>query len=151
MKFRTLLAGVLLAVGLSACTHTREAYKTADTPDEYAYVLAEHYASLLNQAADLKEKSTTPREAVEAMQKAELAARPVVDKLRPLRTAYLTAKNAQTQAELQAAINEAVLLIADLVRSVRAAAGDPNPQTSAEGIERRILFEAGLLRGRVAA
>jgi hypothetical protein len=124
MKSRLLIAAVLV-LGLCACQHTQEAYKAADSPDEYAYVLREHYASLVHQAADLKEKPTTPREAVEVMQQAELAARPVVDTLRPLRDAYIAGKTAETEAQLQAAINSAVLLIADLVRAVRKASGEP--------------------------
>lgn len=126
MKVRTLMIAAVLCIGLSACMSTREAYKAADTPDEYAYVLAEHYASLVKEAADLKEKPSTPAEAVSLMQRAELTARPVVNTLRPLRDAYLSAKTPQSEAALQEAINKAVLVIAEMVRTVRGAAGQPS-------------------------
>ncbi len=126
MKVRSLLMMSVLCIGLSACAATREAYREADSPDEYAYVLAEHYASLVKEAAELKEKPTTPAEAVSLMQRAELTARPVVLALRPLRDAYLAAKTPASEAELQEAINRAVLVIAELVRTVRGAAGQPS-------------------------
>jgi hypothetical protein len=144
MKVRTLLIAAVLTLGLNACASTREAYKAADSPDEYAYVLREHYASLVHEAADLKEKPTTPREAVEIMQQAELAARPAADKLRPLRDAFLAGRDAKTQAELQQAINDAVLVIADLVRAVRKAQGEPTTQWR----ERQLLEHADRLRLR---
>lgn len=139
MKVRSLMIAAVLCIGLSACTHTREAYKVADTPDEYAYVLAEHYASLVKEAADLKEKPSTPAEAVSLMQRAELTARPVIKSLRSLRTAYLAAKTSASEAELQEEINKAVLLIAEMVRTVRGAAGQPVSDLKEQAIMRRAL------------
>jgi len=126
---RAALLGVLLAVSgvtVTGCTGTRAAYTAADhQPDKLAYVLAEQYASVLHEAAILKEQPTTPPEAVAAMQKADLAAQPAVDKLRPAADAYVAVKNAQTQAELQLAIDNAVRLIADVIAAVKQARGTP--------------------------
>jgi len=127
--FLGVLAIVATSLVLAGCVGTRQAYRGASTPDEYAYVLAEHYAALVKEAANLKERPSTPRPAVEAMQKAELAARPVVLQLKPLRDAYLEARSAETEAELQVAIDRAVLAIADLVRALRAARGETASST----------------------
>lgn len=133
---------VPVVAALSGCTGTRAAYKEAQSPDEYAYVLAEHYASLVREAADLKARPTTPADVVRAMQTADTAAAPLVDALRPLRGAYLATQSAASEAELQEAINRAVLAIADLVRSVKAARGTGSTSL----LERRILFDAERLQ-----
>jgi hypothetical protein len=119
-----LLAFSLPVVLLPACTNTREAYRAAETPDEVAYVITEHYASLVREAANLRQLATTPPEAVAAMQRADLVAGPLVDSLRPLRDAYMATRSAESEAELQEAVNRAVLAIADLVRHVKTARGD---------------------------
>lgn len=119
-----LLGLAVIALPLvSACTGsgTRAAYTEAKGLDEQAYVLAEHYASLVEQAAVLKAKPTTPAIAVARMQQADQVAKPLVLRLRPLRNAYVAAKNATTEAELQLALSQAVLAIADLVRAVQTA------------------------------
>lgn len=118
----TLLAAALLA--LSGCAGTKEAYSVAEGVDEQAYVAAEHYASLLREANVLKGKATTPGEAITAMQEAAQKAQPVVMKVRQLRDLYVQAKTAETEQQLQAAVNEAILLIADLVRAVNKARGE---------------------------
>lgn len=121
---RALLGAVVVMVLVSfvtSCMHTREAYRAAGSPDEYAYVLAEHYAALVHEAADLREKATTPPEAIRLMQQADDAARPAVKKLRELRDAYLAVHSAQTEEDLQRAINDAVLLVARLIRAVHQA------------------------------
>lgn len=102
---------------------TREAYSAAQNIGEQAYVLTEQYATLVEQAANLKEKPTTPASAVARMQAADRAAKPVVLRLKGLRDAYVATKSAQSEAELQLAINQAVLVVADLVRAVQSAKG----------------------------
>lgn len=132
---------VPIVLTLSACSGVQAAYQAANEPDEYAFVLAEHYASLVKQAADLKERPTTPRAAVEVMQAAELTARPFVEKLRPLRDAYVAGRSAQTQQELQEAINAAVTAIADLIRAIQSAKGT----TTTTELDDRILKHAELI------
>lgn len=118
------LVAPVLALTMSGCASTREAYGSADTVDEYAYVAAEHYAALVHEARLLKEKSTTPAAAVVAMQAAAAKAQPAVLKLRALRDAYTQMRSAQNEQDLQKAVDEAVLLIADLVREVNKARGE---------------------------
>lgn len=115
-----LLSGFLLLPG---CQSTRAAYQAADSLDETSYVISEHYASLVREAADLASRPTTPRGVVRAMQEADLAVAPVIDSLRRLRDAYVATRDAKTEAALQEAVNQAVILLADLVRQVNAARG----------------------------
>lgn len=126
---RPFMLAMLLALGLTslsllpgcAGSGTRAAYSEAQNVSEQAYVLAEHYATLVEQAANLKEKPTTPAAAISKMQAADRAAKPVVQRLKTVRDAYVAVKSAQTEAELQLAVNQAVLVIADLVRAVQTA------------------------------
>lgn len=136
-----LATGFLLvaALAMSACVGTREAYREASSPDEYAYVLTEHYSALVKQAADLKEKPSTPARAVLLMQTAELAVRPIIlggnamgtqgnantPGLRELASKYQAIHDAQSEAELQRAIDAAVLRIADFVRAINSAEASP--------------------------
>lgn len=130
-----------IVVTMSGCGHTRAAYQAAQSPEEYAFVLLEHYTSLVKQAADLKERPTTPKVAIEKMQQAELAARPFIAKLRPLRDAYVAAATAENEIELQSAINEAVMVIADLIRAVQEAGGNATSRTDERILEHAKLIE----------
>lgn len=114
---------VPVVVSVTACSGVSAAYKAAENPGELAYVLLEHYAALVKAAADLAEKPTTPASAIQAMQRADATAKPVVLKLRPLREAYIATKSATSEADLQLATNQAVLAIADLVRAINIARG----------------------------
>jgi hypothetical protein len=120
--------GLMLALvavsGLVACTGLRHAWQAADTVDEQAYVLAEQYASLVKEAADLAQLPTTPQQAKDAMKAADAKAKPVVLKLKSLRDAYVAVDSAPNEEALQKAVNDAVLLIADLVRAVKQAKGE---------------------------
>lgn len=119
-------AGMALA-GIAGCTGTRAAYKAAETPDEYAFVLTEHYAALRHEAANLAEKPTTPNSAMQALRRADLAAYAVVvgqdgaPGLPDLAAAYQRVRSAENEAALQEAINAAILRVADFVRAVKAA------------------------------
>lgn len=138
------LAAVSVLSG--GCQHTREAYALAESPDEYAYVMAEHYSDLVKQAADLKEQSSTPSAAVAWMQRAEVKTTPAVRKMRELRDAYVQVKDASTERELQEAIDRAVLLIADMIRAVQSARGQPT--SSLDPVSDRILASKTKLRSR---
>lgn len=130
-----LLLEVVALAAVSGCQGTKAAYQEAQGLDEYAYVITEHYASLVKEAADLKAKPTTPRSAVVAMQRADAAAHvivvgdptasPAVPGLAQLVANYQQIRDAKTEAELQAAVNAAILKVADLVRAVKAARGAP--------------------------
>lgn len=128
---------VFASLAAAGCQHTREAYREAEDPGEYAFVLMEHYNALLKEAVALKNNPATPREAVEWMRKVELKTTPAVKKLAELRQAWLDLQTASTETELQAAIDQAVLLIADMVRAVRDARGG-----SVSMLDERILLHA---------
>lgn len=123
----------LIAVGLtgmSSCAGTKAAYKEAEGLEEQAFVTTEHYAALVKEAADLAESPSTAPEAKAALQAADLAAKPFIvgdaatgqPGLRELAAAYESAKNAETQADLQAALLGATRALAGFVRAVKAAA-----------------------------
>lgn len=130
-----LVAVLLLACSaiVAGCAGTKAAYQEAQSLDEYAYVLTEHYASLVREAADLKEKPTTPAAAVRAMQEADKAVHlivvgnpsgsPPTPGLAELAASYQQVRDAKTEAELQEAVNAAILRIADLVRAIKTARG----------------------------
>jgi hypothetical protein len=118
-------AGVLAALMLGGCASTRGAYKEAQSPNEYAYVVAEHYSVLVNEAADFAALATTPESVKAALKAADARAKPLVLKLRGLAATYVAAKTADNQEALQTALNAAVLAVADFIRTLRAAQGSP--------------------------
>lgn len=139
---RLSLTGVLAAVAfaalvgvpLAACTGTKAAYTAARTRPETvlpdtAYVVAEQYRAALKEAADLKESGRLPAEYVARLQKADDAVRPLVigdpphKGLRQLSEAFQAVRTAQTEADLQRAVDDAVLALADFLRAVEAARG----------------------------
>jgi hypothetical protein len=127
-----LVLAVVAAVGLfmlGGCTSTAIAYRTAQTLPDTAFVVAEHYAALVKQAADLAENPATPESVKAALQAADRAVKPIVlgddetnrPGLRDLADRYRQARDAQTEAELQNAINSAVRELANFINAVKAA------------------------------
>lgn len=120
------------AILMAGCVGTRGAYKAAETLDEYAYVLTEHYAIVVKQAADLKDRSTTPAAVVQVLRAADSAAKPIFlgstdpprPSLRALAESFASVRDATTEKELQEAVDQAVLKLADLTRAVKAAEGN---------------------------
>lgn len=116
--------------GMSSCTGTKEAYKAAEGLEEQAFVVTEHYAALVKEAADIAVNPATPPEVKAALQAADREAKPFIignpetgqPGLRELAQAYENAKNAETQAALQAALLSATRSLAGFVRAVKAAA-----------------------------
>jgi hypothetical protein len=120
------LAAAALIVGLTAasgCAGTKAAYDAADTLEERAFVVTEHYAAVVKQAADLKDAGVLKGQALAKTREIESVARPVVLSLGDLVAKYNAAKSAETEVALQRALDEAVLAVANLVRVVKAAAG----------------------------
>jgi hypothetical protein len=129
-----MLAALLpLVMAISGCAGTRSAYAEADSVDEYAYVLTEHYASLVNQSANIAALPTTTQATKDALKRAAAAALPFVKGdatavprvpgLAELAGTYKQIRSAENEAALQKAINNAVIKVADLVRAVKAAGG----------------------------
>ncbi len=117
------LACLAAAFGISACQGTKAAYKAAGSPSETAFVVTEHYASIVQQAAALSREPGLPRGALERMQAADRVARPAIEALRPAAAAYEASKSETDRALLAEKVNEAVVKLADLVRAVKAARG----------------------------
>lgn len=128
-----LFAGVLTMGALTGCTGTQAAYKTAAHSEaalaDTAYVVAEHYAALVHEAANLAALPTTDRAVVDAMKAADAAVKPWIlgdpaagkPGLRDLAQRYQDVKSAATAADLQRAIDGAVLELAKMINAVKAA------------------------------
>lgn len=126
-------AGMILVGTIAGCVSTQAAYKAAplhgEAVSDTAYVIAEHYAAVLKEAANLRESAGVPAPLIVAMQKADAAAKPLIIGepsgvgLRQLAEKYTALHDAKTEAELQAAVNNAVRALADLMRAVDAAKG----------------------------
>lgn len=112
-----------LCVGLVGCAGTTTAYKVAEGVDQQAYVVLEHYSALLKEANALKSKPGVPPEVVDAMRRADVKVYPLVQRVRSLRDAYVAVKSADNEEALQRAVNDAVLLLADLINAVKQARG----------------------------
>lgn len=111
-----LVCAVLL---LTACAGTRQAYRAADTPLETATVVAEHYYALVREAADLKDAGTLTGSALERVQSADRAAKPLVVELTKTMDAYQSVRDADSEAAMQAAMNRAVIAVNSLINAMR--------------------------------
>lgn len=117
-------ACVLAAVVVSGCTGTRAAYKAADGDvGQLAFVVTEHYAAIVEQAANLSRSPGLPAGALQRMQAADRLARPAIEALRPAAAAWEASRSETDRALLAQKVNEAVVKLADLVRAVKAARG----------------------------
>lgn len=128
-----LSVGVLSVAAMTGCTGTQAAYKAASHSEaalpDTAYVVAEHYAALVHEAANLAALPTTDRAAVDAMKAADAAVKPWIlgdpaagkPGLRDLAQRYQEVKSAATAEDLQRAIDGAVLELAKLINAVKAA------------------------------
>lgn len=116
------LGSVAVTTQITGCTHTREAYKVADTLEERAFVANAHYVALVEQAASLKARGILTGNELRRVQEIETAASPVIGKLAPLVSALKAAQTADNELALQTALDDAVRLIADLVRALKGGA-----------------------------
>lgn len=113
------MVAVAAIIGMSGCQGTRQAYQSAETLDAYAYVVTAHYAAVLAEAADIAENPMTPDSARQRLRAADLKAAPLVEQLRPLAEAYGAVRSAENELALQAALNDAVLALNELIQLVR--------------------------------
>lgn len=124
------LLGILATV--LGCAGTTAAYKSAQSLPDTAYVVTEHYAAVLKEAADLAALPGTPANVKDALKKADNAVRPFVigdtatgqPGLRALADRYQAVKDAQTEADLQRAIDAAVRELSNFIKAVKAARGN---------------------------
>jgi hypothetical protein len=106
---------------LAACAGTREAYKVAATPEQYAYVVTEHYAAVVKQAADRKDAGTLTGSSLARVQAADRAANPLILDLAALAQAYQETQTAENEAALQAALNKAVIALNNFINALKGA------------------------------
>lgn len=134
--FLALFLAVAAGGFLAGCSGTKAAYAVAASrpatvlPDT-AYVLAEQYRAVLHEAADLKASGRLPAHFVERMQSADDALKPLVlgdpaavpprKGLQQLSETFQAVRSAATEAELQRAVDDAVLALAEFLRTVQAA------------------------------
>jgi erythromycin esterase-like protein len=123
MKIIVTMMAALLVLG---CASTRGAYNEAQSLDEYAYVVAEHYAVLVNEAADLATQPGQSEQVKDALKAADAKAKPLVLQLRLMATNYAAIKSADNERALQAALNQTVLAVAEFIRTLRAARVSPS-------------------------
>lgn len=121
---------LVIGLGVAACGGTMGAYKearndgtAAEIVGDTAYVIAEHYGSLVREAGNLRQSGALTGKNLELVQDAEIAARPYFQSLRTLSAAFAALPNAKTQAELQAATDNAVTELAKLTRIFNQARG----------------------------
>lgn len=131
-----MLVGLMCVVAVAAivagCAGTKQAYRAADSLPDRAFVIAEHYAALVKEAADIAENPATPLEVKDRLKEADRIARPLIvgapDRptpgLKDLADAYQATRTAETEAELQAALDRAVVALAGFIRAVKAARGE---------------------------
>lgn len=165
MKFRANLIGLaslsvvtVVFLLLGGCASTKAAYQTAETLQDRAYVLTEHYAALVHEAADLKDQGNLPPEAVKALRDAANAsapfvlgnpnADPPVPSLRDLAKAYEGVASAENKDALQLALTSAIRQVASFIKALRAAqlshrTSDENVPPSGDIISDRYISWAG--------
>lgn len=132
------LSTVMAILALSGCAGTLGAYRAAQSRPETAltdtaYVITEHYSAVLKQAADIKEAGTAPPAVIEKVQAADDKAAPVIlgrpdakpptPGLKDLSAAFVMFKDAKSEADLQAAVDNAARLLSQLIDAVNAARG----------------------------
>lgn len=130
MKSMTRFSSVLAVAAIALCTlattgcaSTREAYKAADTLDERAFVAEEHFAAVVKQAADMKDRGVLTGSALANVRALEAKAKPAVLSLGDLARKWQAAQTAESEVALQRALDSVVLAIADLVRALKTATG----------------------------
>lgn len=116
----------IVAVSVAGCAGTRAAYKAAkESPVEkvtvrLAQVTTEHYDSLLAQASDLAERGL-PRNLLDPLKAAEVKATPIMIEVTRLAEAWQKAPLAETEVELQAALDDAARALSGLFDAIQAA------------------------------
>ena len=120
-----LFGSLVVGAMLSGCANTTAAYKAAEGVEQQAYVALEHYDALLKESVKLKANPNVPREVVASIQSADAKLFPVIQRVKAARDLYVAARTAPNEAELQRVVNDAVLLLADLIDAIKKARGAP--------------------------
>jgi hypothetical protein len=129
LVFALATIATLAFASLSGCAGTKAAYRAAESLPDTAYVVGEHYAAVVHEAANLAALPTTPADVKDAMKKADNAVRPLIlgnpstglPGLRTLAERYQAVRSAENEAALQAALNDAIRELANFINAVKAA------------------------------
>ena len=119
MKILLPLVALLALTLASGCSGTRQAYQAADGVGETAYVIAEHYAAVIEELNDLADQGALSQSAIRHAQDIVRRTDPVIRSLRSAAEAYENVQNADTEAALEEAINEAAVALSDLIDAVK--------------------------------
>lgn len=116
----SLLAGFLALVLISGCAGTKSAYRAAEGVDQTAKVVSEHYYALVREANELRRNGVLRGTSLQNAQQVVSETRPVILQMADVARRYDLVRNAQTQAELERAVNEAAIAVSRLVDIIKA-------------------------------
>lgn len=105
---------------VGACAGTKAAYKAADGLEEKAYVVGEHYFALVREGNDLKNRGILSGSQLDRAQDLVRSTAPLITELRNAAEAYALVQSAETQAELERALNNAAIAVSRLVDTIKA-------------------------------
>jgi hypothetical protein len=131
-----ILALLLAALMVVGCGGTKAAYKAASGVEETAYVLVEHYYALVRQANELADSGQLVGSSLTRAQDVVRLTKPVVDEAIRASLAYVSYKDASSEADLKRAISDAAIAISRLVDAIKGAVRSTGLTDS---IERDIL------------
>ena len=115
-----ILAILVASSMLAGCTGTRAAYKAADGLDETAKVVSEHYYALVREANVLKDSGALAGQELDTAQALVAVTAPAITDLATAAQAFEAVQNAQTEGDLQRAINDAAIAVSKLVDVIKA-------------------------------
>lgn len=113
---------LMLVFLVTSCAGTRDAYRSADGLWETGYVVSEHYAAVLRQAREIATNPLTSQSVKDQIKAVEAQTTPPALDLVNALEAYQSVENAETEAELQEALNKTAIALSrliDLVKGVR--------------------------------
>lgn len=119
MKSVSQIIVIVLALVLSACAGTRMAYQAADGIEETAKVVAEHYYAVIREANTLSASGQLTGTALAKAQDVVRATQPVITQLVEASRAYTALRDAETEADLSAAISTAAIAISKLMDALK--------------------------------
>ena len=105
---------------VGACAGTSSAYRAAEGLEEKAYVVGEHYYALVREGNDLKDRGILSGSQLDRAQDLVRSTRPVILELLNAVEAYSLVKSAETEADLERALNNAALAVSRLVDTIKA-------------------------------
>lgn len=114
LKFAALVLLAPLVLLLQACPGTTSAYRAADTLEETAFVVTEHYYSVLREANRLADEGA-PQEWIEEVAAKERELTPRIIQLRDYVQAYEDVRSAENEQQLSEALSESVVLVSEFI------------------------------------